>query len=163
MGFREKMEAATSNPVNEPPENLEEINEPPIIPILPDIDEPAEPVVKKQTLKEQMRQDMKKILANDNELAVVIKYIKEEDNEELELNALLDLREFDSTDGNSRIMLDNAVCFLDIEFEPSIYDKVIYDNTLYRVANFVKTPTYYKLSLVADRTTTGVHMSGRLR
>lgn len=115
------------------------------------------------SLKEQALIDAAYIVSNTDELARDVIYERYSDGSQTTPTAILDNREFNDTANEGRLSLDTSVCFIQLEFEPEKYDKVIVDATTYKVDQWNKSPSGYKLLLVANEALTRKHTTGRFR
>lgn len=114
-------------------------------------------------MREQFQSDFDHILNQTDELSERIIYVRYKEETEHELNAIVELREFGTDINEGRIEIDVATCYCKLEFEPSVYDKVIYQNKEYKVMDWAKTPYQYKLTLKDAARLTYTHTSGRIR
>lgn len=99
-----------------------------------------------------------------NEVSRDIEYKKYKSEETLKMKGILEFRDFQSDSFEGRIVVDKAVCFVSLEFEPSIYDEIKTDDEIYKVVSFAKQGIKrYKLSLEMNKRPSNAHSQGRYR
>lgn len=115
---------------------------------------------------------MLKMVADDfayilkaDEISQDIEYKKYTSGDKLQLKGVLEFRDFQSDGSEGRIVVDKAVCFVSIEFVPTIYDEIKVNDEVYKVVAFAKQGlgSRYKLSLEMNKRPSNSHTQGRYR
>ncbi|BCX79277.1 hypothetical protein [Campylobacter sp. 19-13652] len=110
----------------------------------------------------QVKDDFNIILELD-ELSQDAIYIRFKTNEQIQIKCVFDLAKFNQDDDERRTLVDTAVAYVKLDFNPEIYDTIICDTNEYRVMQYAKRGAYFRLSLELNRRFSGVHSTGRFR
>ncbi len=104
--------------------------------------------------------DFQAILDKD-EISQDVVFIHEKT--EYPLKAVFQSQEFNEKQSEGRVMLDSVTCFAFLPDEPKIYDIIKTDDMEYKIINWEKQVSRYKLILEKEKRSTNAHTQGRYR
>ncbi len=100
-------------------------------------------------------------ILNKDEISQDVVFVHEET--EYPLKAVFQSQEFNEKVSEGRVMLDSVTCFAFLPYEPKIYDIIKTDDKEYKIKDWEKQVSRYKLTLEKGKRSTNAHSSGRYR
>lgn len=115
------------------------------------------------SLAEQINDDFLYITSMSDEFAKTCTYRKYEDGTQTSVSAVIDSLQYKDIHNEGRAINDNGIAYLKLDFEPTVYDKLIVDGIEWQVDSFGAVADGYRLEISKGNVATTKHTKGRFR
>lgn len=115
------------------------------------------------SLSEQIDSDFARVVSMQDEFAKPALYTKYRTGETLNTTVVMENLQYRDVYSGGRSINDNAVAFISLDFEPSVYDQIAVEGEAWKVSSFAKNGGGYRLEVTKDDGSTHKHTHGRFR